>query len=145
MCDGPVIYESKKHAKIGADSSGSEYMALFYGTKSIVKLRNLITQLQSYPKPIEPTICLGDNDNATRAARGDCPGEFAKTLRLKFDWSKEQVDDQQITTARVGTADNVSDIYTKPVKTGVWRALYLKAKGYESPWRPDTETATQHQ
>ena len=78
-----------------------------------------------------------DNAEDGEPASSEEGAEFARTIR--------NLHSKQITTARVGTADNVSDIYTKPVKTGVWRALYLKAKGYESPWRPDTETATQHQ
>ena len=80
---GPIIWSSKKHGHVGLSSSHNEYMALMHASVDIIWLRQLLTALRFKSMVSNPTLMLGDNDQATRLSREDIvtPGDLLLELQ----------------------------------------------------------------
>ena len=64
---GPISWQCKKAAHVGASSSHNEYMAAFHAAKEAKWLRDLLIELDLKGLPADkPVVLLGDNDQATR-------------------------------------------------------------------------------
>eukprot|EP01052_Picozoa_sp_SAG31_P002361 SAG31_NODE_83_length_27039_cov_14.035746_17_plen_131_part_00 len=93
-----------------------EYMALMHACVDIIWLRQLLTELGITDMVNNPTITLGDNDQATKLSREDINTRGNRYIRTHFPFAKECVEKQLICPRRrVSTLDNLSDIMTKPL------------------------------
>ena len=67
----PIIWTSKKHQHVGESSAEDEYMAMNHAAKHTVWPRHLLEEM-GLQKPVsEPTILLGDNQQAGKWSRED--------------------------------------------------------------------------
>ena len=63
---GPISWQCKKAAHVGASSSHNEYMAAFHAAKEAKWLRDLLIELDLKELPADkPVVLLGDNDQAS--------------------------------------------------------------------------------
>lgn len=132
MAGGPIVYESKKHDKVGDSTPLSEYMALYHASKKTMWVRNMLKEIGVDCLHLinEPTPMYGDNDIATKTATEYRNTPQTKHYLLKYHYAREQVVDGHLRTVRVPTLHNHADLHTKPVKTKVFRALLDQLKGY---------------
>ena len=129
---GPIIWSSKKHTHVGLSSSHNEYMALMHASVDVIWLRQLLTELQFDDMVAQPTVMLGDNDQATRLSREDIVTPGNRYIRTHFHFAKECVESNQICPRRVSTTDNISDIMTKPLSKQYIQRLRPLLTGYET-------------
>ena len=142
LAGGPVIWQSKKAAHVGASSSHNEYMAAFHCAKDCKWIRDLLIELDLGEKMgcdfNQPVVMLGDNDQATRWANLGMITAGNKTVRMNYHWVAEAVKDGLIDLRRVDTVANTSDLFTKSVKEATMKLLRPGLTGYgDLPPIPD--------
>lgn len=130
MCNGPLIWSSKKLKHVGMSSAHNEYQALCEATKCTVWLRYMLKEMGLTKWVHEPTLMLGDNDAATTLCRNDIvtPGNCWYRTSLMFN--KERFEGFDIDPARVDTKLNYADGQTKSVPRQVIDAHVPAIKGY---------------
>jgi len=131
MCNGPLLWSSKKLGHVGQSSSHNEYMQLAEATKATVWLRELLKEMQLSSWVIEPTMMMGDNDAATSLCRTDLVTPANRYYDKFLFFSKEAFENHSIDPARVDTKDNYADGLTKAVPRQVIEAHIQALKGYE--------------
>ena len=142
LAGGPVIWQSKKAAHVGASSSHNEYMAAFHAARDCKWIRDLLIELDLGEKMgcdfNQPIVMLGDNDQATRWAMLGMITAGNKTVRMNYHWVQECVKDGIIDLRRVDTVANTSDLFTKSVKEATMKLLRPGLTGYgDMPPIPD--------
>ena len=130
MCNGPLIWSSKKLKHVGMSSAHNEYQALCEATKCTIWLRYMLKEMGLTKWVHEPTLMLGDNDAATTLCRNDIvtPGNCWYRTSLMFN--KERFEGFDIDPARVDTKLNYADGQTKSVPRQVIDAHVPAIKGY---------------
>ena len=111
---GPISWQCKKAAHVGASSSHNEYMAAFHAAKEAKWLRDLLIELDLKGIPADkPVVLLGDNDQATRWTIHGMVTGGNKSVRMNYHWVQECVRDGIVDPRRVDTIWNTSDVFTK--------------------------------
>ena len=130
MFNGPIDWGCKKHNHVGVSSHHNEYMALSHATKAVVFIRQLLCEMGLGHLVKEATPVLGDNDCTTTLSREDMVTPGNKFFLLDYHFCKEQLELGQISTRRVDTKDNLSDLFTKAVSREDIRRLRDGLTGY---------------
>ena len=116
MFNGPIDWMCKKHRHVGLSASHNEYMALHWAARSVEWIRHLVTEMGFGEWVKDPTPTLGDNDTATQLSNEDMITPGNKYFLPMYYYSKECVSRGAIiSTRRVDTKDNISDLLTKIV------------------------------
>ena len=130
MFNGPIDWGCKKHNHVGLSSHHNEYMALSHATKSVVFLRQLLVEMGLGRFVKEATPVLGDNDCTTNLSREDLVSPGNKFFLIDYHFCKEQLESGAISTRRVGTKENLSDLFTKASSREEIRRLRDGLTGY---------------
>ena len=130
MFNGPIDWGCKKHNHVGVSSHHNEYMALSHATKAVVFIRQLLCEMGLGHLVKEATPVLGDNDCTTTLSREDMVTPGNKFFLIDYHFCKEQLELGQISTRRVDTKDNLSDLFTKAVSREDIRRLRDGLTGY---------------
>jgi hypothetical protein len=105
-------------------------MALSHATKAVVFIRQLLCEMGLGHLVKEATPVLGDNDCTTTLSREDMVTPGNKFFLIDYHYCKEQLELGQISTRRVDTKDNLSDLFTKAVSREDIRRLRDGLTGY---------------
>ena len=124
------MWSSKKHTHVGLSSSHNEYMALKHACVDVVWLRQLLKELAFDEMVSSPTVVLGDNDQATRLSREDIVTPGNRYIRADYHFAKECVELGDVCSRRVSTAENISDVLTKPLSRQYISRLRPMLTGY---------------
>ena len=113
-------------------------MALKHACIDTVWLRKLLVEIGHGYLVKEPTVMLGDNDQATRLSREDIVTPGNKFIRADYHFAKECIEDRLVCTRRVDTTQNIADIFTKPLARQPMQYLrpFLTGYGSELPAPP---------
>ena len=130
LFNGPMMWSSKKHTHVGLSSSHNEYMALKHACVDVVWLRQLLKELAFDEMVSSPTVVLGDNDQATRLSREDIVTPGNRYIRADYHFAKECVELGDVCSRRVSTAENISDVLTKPLSRQYISRLRPMLTGY---------------
>ena len=111
----PIIWTSKKHQHVGESSAEDEYMAMNHAAKHTVWLRHLLEEMGLQRHVSEPTILLGDNQQAGKWSREDMVTSGNRFIERQYykvrDWIRTGVLESRYVNTRV----NCSDLMTKAV------------------------------
>ena len=130
MCNGPLLWSSKKLGHIGQSSAHNEFMQLCVATKDTVWLRELLKEIRLSKWVKQPTLMLGDNDAATALCRNDLVTPANRYYDKFLFFSKAKFEDHTIDPTRVDTKLNYADGLTKSVPKQVIEAHVPYVKGY---------------
>jgi hypothetical protein len=130
LFNGPIDWGCKKHNHVGLSSHHNEYMALSHATKAVIFLRQLLVEMGLGYLVKEATPVLGDNDCTTNLSREDLVSPGNKFFLIDYHFCKEQLESGAISTRRVGTKDNLSDLFTKASSREEIRRLRDGLTGY---------------
>jgi hypothetical protein len=110
---GMISWSSKKQRHATDSTCYAEYVALHHAGKELVFLRELLEGLGFHSFTSTPLHC--DNDSA-RQLTGD-PSNHAnvKHFRVRYHTIRDLVDEGLTHIARIPSAANTSDIFTKPL------------------------------
>ena len=118
---GTISWMSKKQRVVADSSCYAEYIALHDSSHEVAFLRELLTGLGFAPAATTPILC--DNDAARRLAEDHVGHPNVKHIRVKFHYIRELVNDGTVSLSRVRSADNIVDIFTKPLARGDFQRL----------------------
>jgi len=116
---GPLVVKSAKLNHIGINSTYNEYMALHYAIKSIVWLRQLMTDIGLIEFITYPTLVWADNTQANKLCTEDLVTSGNMYFRTGYHYNKEACQDGYVSVRYIATENNISDTTTKglaPIK-----------------------------
>jgi len=130
LCNGPLIWSSKKNSHTGQSSSHNEYMALAAATKATEWIRYLLMEMGLHAWVKEPTMMMGDNDAATTLCRNDIVTPANCYYDMLLYHSKQAFEQFRIDPTRIDTKLNYADGMTKAVPRQVTDAHVPAITGY---------------
>lgn len=129
-----LSWKSKGQTSTAESSAEAELVALSLGAKEALWMRRFLKELdmdgqEESPMEIqnkggEVPDCLEiqvDNNACKQIANNREMSERTKHLDVKYFAVREHIDDGQLSVTRVDTADNTSDIFTKPLSEEKFR------------------------
>jgi hypothetical protein len=118
-----LSWKSKKQDSTAESSAEAELIALALGAKEAIWMRRFLGELDIDGQEESMEIqnkedCLEiqvDNNACNQIANNRMQSERTKHLDVKYFAVRGHIDDGRLSVTRVDTADNTSDIFTKPL------------------------------
>ena len=107
-----VSWASKKQQSVALSSTEGEYMASTIATCEAIFLRRFLDELDF---PQSSVTLLLDNQSAMQLARNPVHHSRTKHIDVRHHFIREKVESGEIKLEYVPTADQVADIFTKPL------------------------------
>jgi hypothetical protein len=111
LAGGVIAYKSKYQATIALSSTEAEFTAASEAGKTILYLRSILHEL-GFSQYL-PTILWEDNSGALHMANAQQPTRRTRHMDTKYFALQDWVESDQIEVAQIGTANNISDAFTK--------------------------------
>jgi len=128
--ESPIDWRSWRLPHVGQSSSHDEYMALAECCRTVVWLRQLLEEMGLGHWCQNPSIVMGDNDNATALSQEDIVTIANRFYHKDLHYSKEQFEAGTCCTRRIDGKLNVSDPLTKALDTITHDRLAAMQTGY---------------
>jgi hypothetical protein len=128
--ESPIDWRSWRLPHVGQSSSHDEYMALAECCRTVVWLRQLLEEMGLGHWCQNPSIVMGDNDNATALSQEDIVTIANRFYHKDLHYSKEQFEAGTCCTRRIDGKLNVSDPLTKALDTVTHDRLTAMQTGY---------------
>jgi hypothetical protein len=130
FCDCPVVWCSKLQSEIALSTTESKYIALFTALRDLLPLRRILHDISTKsfislqptnpscrmcPDNLPPSKVFEDNTACIVLATSDTHFKpCTKHISLKFHF-QDYVKNGIIHILKIGTSDNMADIFTKPL------------------------------
>ena len=126
--DGALIsWNSKKQKVVALSSCEAEYTALSAAVQEANFLRQLFADMRDcFP---EKVLIFADNQGAISLAKNPVHHQRSKHIDIKYHYIRSEVQNNKIDLQYVQSADNVADIFTKPISK-VRFNKFSKIKGF---------------
>jgi hypothetical protein len=111
LAGGVIAYKSKYQATIALSSTEAEFTAASEAGKTILYLRSILHEL-GFSQYLA-TILWEDNSGALHMANAQQPTRRTRHMDTKYFALQDWVESDQIEVAQIGTANNISDAFTK--------------------------------
>eukprot|EP00944_MAST-04C_sp_MAST-4C-sp1_P011278 g11278.t1 len=126
--NGPLICVSRRQKCVTLSSTEAEYCAFTDAAKDIIWSKRLAEFFnEEFPRP---ATLMNDNVTAQNLANGEMTlnrmkhvGELKKHAGVRFHWIKELIEDGIIELKHVSSENNLSDLFTKPLKRVIHNRL----------------------
>ncbi|KAG3098225.1 hypothetical protein PI124_g15424 [Phytophthora idaei] len=115
-----VTYSRKSQRTVALSSTGAEYMSLAHGTKEVVFLRELLSELGVDQKQ---TVVNVDNQSTIAVAINPIQHSRMKHIDTRYHSVRERIATEEVGVEYVNTKDNVADLLTKAVSADVMETL----------------------
>ena len=112
-CSSPVSWRSKKQQTVALSTCEAEYMALAAATQEAKFLLQLMKDFK-FGHFEYATLC-GDNQGALSLAKNPVHHQRSKHIDIRYHYIRSEVMNRVIELSYVPTADNIADLFTKPV------------------------------
>src|SRR5260221_5175908 len=119
FCGAVVSWSAKKQPTIALSSTEAEYMAMTHAGKEAVFLEHLYGDV-GIPISV-PIFLLIDNQSAIALAENPIFHACSKHIEVCHHWVHEKIEDGTIQLDYIPTADQVTDIFTKPLYSKKFR------------------------
>jgi hypothetical protein len=119
-----ISYRCQKQAITATSSTTAELIALTLATKEVLWEKKLYEELFDASAGSVPI--MEDNQGAKILADSNKFSHKTKHLPLKYFFCREKVKSKEITVEKVGTKDQLADIFTKPLGPQVFLPLREK-------------------
>jgi hypothetical protein len=110
---GAVAWSSKKQSIVSLSSTEAEYVAQTHAAKEAIWLRSFVSEIRGEKE--NPLTVHCDNQGAIALAKDNKYHSRTKHIDLRYHFIREAVEDGKINMKYVPTADNIADIFTKPL------------------------------
>lgn len=128
ICGGPVSWKSQQRKTLAMSSCEGEYMALSEVGKELVWICNFLTEIGI---PFRRPKIFCDSSSAINWAEDPVQHQRTKHVELQYYYIRDLVTDQVVDLYKVGTADNISDPFTKPTPTIIFNGHRPYIMGWE--------------
>ena len=110
----PISWKSKKQASVALSTCEAEYVAMSIACQELIYLSRLINEL--LPSNMSPAILMNDNQGALALIKNPVKHSKAKHIDIRYHFTRECYQNDQVVIDYVPSSDNVADIFTKPPK-----------------------------
>ena len=111
LAGGVIAYKSKYQPTIALSSTEAEFTAASETGKTILYLRSILHEL-GFSQYL-PTILFEDNTGALHMANAQQPTRRTRHMDTKYFALQDWVESGQVELTQIGTANNISDAFTK--------------------------------
>ena len=108
-----ISWKSKKQSTVALSSCEAEYIALTHAIQEASFLRQLLADMQGTNKTSADIFV--DNQGAINLAKNPVHHQRTKHIDIKYHYIRSHVQDKNIIITYVPSADNIADMFTKPV------------------------------
>ncbi len=119
FCGAVVSWSAKKQPTIALSSTEAEYMAMTHARKEAVFLEHLYSDV-GIPISV-PIFLLIDNQSAIALVENPIFHACSKHIKVCHHWVHEKIEDGTIKLDYIPTADQIADIFTKPLNSEKFR------------------------
>lgn len=105
-----ITWQSKKQPTVAASTTEAEYMAAASAVKEGLWLRQLLTDLDLQPGPVN---ILADNQSAIKLMRNPVSSMRSKHIDVAHHFARERVARQEVAFTYVATDQQIADVMTK--------------------------------
>jgi len=124
VAGGPVSWRSKKQPTIALSTMEAEYQAASLATREAAWLRHLYEEIGS-PSPNPTTLNL-DNRSAIDFAKNSGFHARSKHIDIQHHFVREKIVSNEIVVFHCPSAENIADIFTKPLPAPAHEYLVSK-------------------
>ena len=114
LAGAAISWCSKKQESVSLSTTEVEYAALCYGTKEVLWLQLLLSEIGEPCKG--PTTLYGDNQSALALMQNPQFHARTKHINVQLHFTREQEKRGAITTQYIATEEMVADCLTKPLR-----------------------------
>jgi histone deacetylase 1/2 len=108
-----VSWSSRKQPTVSRSSTEAEYKALANGTAEAVWIQSVLTELGV--RQSRPPVLWCDNLGATYLSANPMFHARTKHIEIDFHFVREKLASGSITVRFIASADQIADVFTKPV------------------------------
>ena len=108
-----ICRQSKQQVSVALNTMEAEYMAACAATQEAIWLIRILREFGCiFTKPL---TMFEDNQSCIYLSKN--PGDFAKSKHIdsRYHFVREQVEKQTVVLKKIGTKDNLADVFTKPL------------------------------
>lgn len=116
-----VSWISKKQTSISLSTTEAEYIAAAECCTQIEWMKQTLLDIKVMFT--EPTVIYCDNTSAISLSKNPVQHSKAKHIPIKYHYLREQVGNKNIRLEYICTAEQVADIFTKPLNREVFERL----------------------
>ena len=129
-----MIWSSKMHTEIGLSTAEAEYIACSTAMREVLSIIQLMEEINDvFPllkiKPKVHCNVYEDNESFIAMARNRKFSSRTKHIVIKYHHFRHHID-KDITLHSIDTKQQTSDIFTKPLDTGLFVHLRNKLSGW---------------
>ncbi|XP_019229122.1 PREDICTED: uncharacterized protein LOC109210203 [Nicotiana attenuata] len=117
LSSGVFSWSSKKQQVVALSTAEAEYMAATSSATQALWLRRMLGFLQH--KQVSPTIIFCDSKSAIELKKNPVFHGRSKHIDIKFYFIRDLVQDKEIVIEYRKTGEQVTDVFTKPLKLDV--------------------------
>ena len=121
---------SKKHTSVSLSSQSAEIQEVSEAAKEIIWLRHLLTSFGIEQN--SPTICYEDNAACISFSKGIANHKRTKHILLRYYWLHQSHKAGVMRLKKIDTAENIADIFTKPLPKKTFLYLRNRLMGYKA-------------
>ena len=132
----PLLWGSKLQTEVALSSNESEYIALSQALREVTYLIELTKELKAAgfnfidSPPIIKCKAFEDNNGALEMATVHKLRPRTKHINIKYHHFRSYVNDGTITLHKIASADQLADMFTKPLAVELFRKLRKGIMGW---------------
>jgi len=121
LADCPIYWTSKLQTQIALSTTEAEYMSLSQALRDMIPIMNLLREIKDRGLPIASAVprvhckAFEDNSGALELARLPKLRPRTKHINIIYHHFRRHVRDGLISIYPIDSADQIGDIYTKPL------------------------------
>jgi hypothetical protein len=138
----PLFWASKLQTEIALSTTESEYIALSSALREVIPLMRLTKELRDagfdlpFDTPKVHCRVFEDNSGALEMAITPKMRPRTKHLNIKYHHFREAVESGEVTIHKVGTLDQLADIFTKPLAHVLFDKFRMAIMGWSTDSNP---------
>jgi hypothetical protein len=121
MNGGPIHWSSKKQSTVVGSSTEAEYVACYSATHDLVWLNQLLTELGFQNHQSITLYC--DNLPAIKLIKNPVAHQRTRHIDIKYHYVREKYKHKIIDVQHIPTAEQIADIFTKPLTGSTFKRL----------------------
>jgi hypothetical protein len=123
LAGGPISWSSQRQKTVATSTMDAEYIAGVEAAKEAVWIRNFINDLRIPGVYIDTVPLYIDNNSALKLTRNPEFHSRSKHIDVKHYFIREKVEEGVIDTQRVGTTDNLANVFIKALAKPIYEDL----------------------
>jgi hypothetical protein len=120
-----VSWMSKAQPTVAPSSTYAETIAAYSAASGCIWSRNFLESF-NFADFTKPTPIFCDNEQTISNSKHHMVTARNKSFHTRYQWTREQVTEGTLSLVSIPTKDNISDIFTKPLKKTLFQ--YFRTK-----------------